>query len=160
MKNLIIGLMISTVFTTPTVTQKLTLIKATSQGWSGGAYGRGGCKYFIQIKYGEKVTLDSVYINKTGYALSPNINGAGGFYTDSIKHIYNISESESHNWARNYNYDPDEDNYKVKVEKKTPPPPLPVRHFEGAALVVYYYKGKKDFLVIGSFTELPSIAYP
>lgn len=139
--------------------QGLTITKATSRGWAGGAYGHSGCNYAIYIKYKDRVKLDSIYINNIGYNLSVSYNGVGGASLDSVHHTYIIGENESHTYTRNYNYDPDEGNH-VKVKKVTPPPPPPVRHFEGKALIVYHYKGQEAFFIVKDFTVLPSVAYP
>jgi hypothetical protein len=147
MKKLALGLIIA-VCSLNTFAQKISVVSATEEQWSGGAVGRHGAKYNIVLKVPKgKIILDSVYINNIGYSLPDNKNMA----IDSVKHTYSISIGEAH-WGRP---DPVTNTYKNEEASKTA-----VRIFKGKALVVYTYKKKKCFYIVREMTSLKPKMYP
>lgn len=150
MKKLIIGILIAAFSPANVCAQKLKVISATRQEWSGGVAGHYGSNYFICLKFSaDNVELDSAYINNIGIKLVRGTNG--NVRTDKANHTYTITAAESHD-EQEYQYQlPNHDGDKH---------PLPVRHFNGAALILYKCKGKSLSLIVKEMHYLDPIAYP
>lgn len=130
--------------------QKLRLSTAWRQDWSGGVAGRYGSNYYITlISSADSLVFDSVYINNIGSKLSQDQYGNVRF--DKAKHTFTITTGEYHDEyaMRNQSLKPD-------TTAKAPP----VRHFEGAALILYRYKGKRHSFIVKSMQYMKPIAYP
>jgi len=132
--------------------QKVRVIKATSQGWSGGVAGSYGTNYSIEIKSDSRITIDSIYVNRQGIEMEDNANGPGTVVFDSLNHTYTINAIESHQEDQY----PDPTNLD-KVSSSTTPS---LRHYVGDALIIYEYKGMKQLYSVKQFQSLPPIDYP
>lgn len=127
--------------------QHLKVVNATKRSWSGGVAGHYGENYAIILKpLTGGLILDSVYINNIGTKLVQENNG--NVRADNVHHTYTIYAEELH----------DDNNNPSPGYKE--PPPSQVRHFTGAALVLYTYKGKAYLLIVKNMQSLPPIDYP
>lgn len=154
MKKFIVGLLISAITPATALAQKLTVVKATEQHWSGGVVGSGGVNYYFMLKSnGSKITLDSIYVDDLGFSLIPIRKPGGNLTIDSSNHTYDIRVGQS------YRRHPGFGDMNMPVTEDTTKP-APVRHFKGKALVVYHYKRKKGFFPISEIALLPALAYP
>lgn len=152
MKKLIPVLIIAAFISGNVYGQKLKVVTATKQNWSGGVVGHYGCNYVITIgPVSPHVVLDSIYINNQGYKLNLYNQPGGNVAVDTAQHSYSIHIGESH-FTEN---SPFKNEDKSKSAK-----PSPVRHFKGAALVLYKYKKKKCELIITELTQLRTLNYP
>lgn len=135
------------------MSQNLSLIKATQQNTNGGAAGMHGSNYYILIKSERgKEVPDSIYVDGEAFKLMKNKN----LKIDSLKHTFAISVGVSHNDYRLFHPMPGDKNKTNKPDSVA----KPVRKYNGAALLIYRYKGKKRLLVIKQMELLPPLNYP
>ena len=129
--------------------QSIKIISATEQSWSGGIPGHYGVNYNVVLKSNKKgIVFDSIYINNIATKLN---NADGSIVFDSINHTYHLSAGEAH-------VDPyPPNNIRDSIAPKLI---VPVRHFTGAAMILYSYKGKKHFIIVKKLTTLEGLAYP
>lgn len=138
------------------VSQNLAVVKATRQDWSGGVAGHHGTNYSIVLKSNRgKEVIDSVYISYMGFKVLHKNGAQSNLQVDSVHHTYTINVGELHNDFNNMHPMPG-DGGKDTVKHHM----VPVRHFEGAALLVYHYKGKKRLLLIKDMESLQPLNYP
>jgi len=155
MKKLIIAILVSAASSGHTAAQKIEVISATSQSWSGGVAGHHGVNYSIVIKVGVKITPDSLYTNGAGFQLPHDGYGESMITYDTVDHTYTIYASESYTDPNPRNSDPT----KINTASKRPVPA--VRQFEGSALLIYRYKKEKHLFVMKKTMEvLPALDYP
>jgi len=151
MKKLIIAILIAACSSGHVAAQKLKIISATKQSWSGGVAGHHGTNYSIVIKTNEKIKFDSVYTNGMGFQLNPP-QGSGRALYDSIKHTYTISFSEFHD-----DMNPYPNPLRVKSSAAITPPP--VRTYNGETLLIYG-GDKKQMLLVKQMNSLRQLCYP
>ncbi len=146
MKKLIVGILIAFCSPVNSCAQTVEILNASRQGWSGGIAGNYGIKYSITLKLSPKnCKLDSIYINDRGYKLDSK--PGGNVERDTLQHALIINVGEGHHGGR-------DDNYNVQF------PGQHVRHFEGAALIVYQYRSKPYTFIVKKMEELPPLAFP
>jgi hypothetical protein len=143
MKKIIVAILISACSVGHTAAQKLKVLSATRQSWSGGVAGHHGVNFGFEIETKEKVVFDSLYINHSGYKLTAR--------HDSIKHTFTLRTGESYT-------DPGFERGAVKQVNNNKP--LPPRVYSGAALITYHYNGKTELLDIKEVKSLPALNYP
>jgi hypothetical protein len=149
MKKLIIVLIICWFSYANIAAQSLKVIKATKQDWSGGVAGHYGTNYSITLSPASKsIILDSIYVGGVAEKLIPGAEG--NVKLDSTKRTCTIFTEESHY----------EESVPIPGDKPSDVPIMTQRHFNGAALILYKYKGKECALLIKRFQELPPIDYP
>jgi len=142
-------------FIKPCSAQSFSLLKATSQHWSGGVVGHYGVNYFIEIETSSRrITPDTIWIDGFVYPMNFSVNDGRFIRTiDSVTHQikFRILVSESHmDFRRPPNLPAD-----TTAEK-----PKHLRTFSGAALISYTLKHKEHFYTIKSFTRLTQLNYP
>jgi hypothetical protein len=98
------------------------------------------------------IKLDSLYFDGQGSVLAIAPPGQGNVIYNAAKHNYTISAGEAH-YER-----PDPLSQLNQDKEKTAN--SPIRKYDGAALITYYYKGKKQLLVVKQMQSLPPVAYP
>ncbi len=128
--------------------QSLPLISATSQAWSGGAAGSGrGVNYEIVlgIQNQPDYTFDSLWVNERRVRVEVNERKSAG---DSLV----LSATDMSQSIRNM-----QDYEKQAEEVKPIPFPIPV---SAEGILGYFYKGKRQYLVIQSWTKLKPLYYP
>jgi hypothetical protein len=129
--------------------QAFTVIKATSQHWSGGVVGHWGNYYNIEIETSKRsIEPDSIWIINEGYPIDfsgKNGNCKRTFDSITYKIKYAISIAESH--VSVGNQQPQAPDSTIKMHS-------PIMHFDGAALISYTYKHKRHYYIIKSFTTL------
>ena len=149
MKKLIVGIVIAFCSPVNACAQTVTIMNASRQDWSGGIAGHYGTNYSITLKLSpENIQLDSVYISNFCIKIS-NVYG-GNVLKDTVHHTYTIIAQESH----------DEYNENGYSGHNPGLPPAAKKHFAGAALIVYEYKGKQYSLIVKKFQALEPLAYP
>ena len=129
---------------------------ATSQGWSGGAYGSGsGINYYFYIAFNKdvKIRFDSVWItNENSFPLTiPNTS-----VQDSSRR-YKYGENISLFAEEYFPGERDYHNGIYEEEKKGSLPPI---NFKGAALIRFYVNNKPYYYTIDEMQNLAPIAYP
>ncbi|MFM7023889.1 MAG: hypothetical protein ACKOXB_13040 [Flavobacteriales bacterium] len=135
--------------------QKLKLVNATAQRWSGGIAGSSGTNYSVEFSVSPKdsVHLDSVYLNGKSYGLVASnqaIYDAFWFKRPEKKKTFiSLIIKESFMQCAYPVADP-------MQQVKAPMPAVA----EGSALLIYHVNGKKKQLLIKSFTALPPVNYP
>jgi len=151
MKKVAIGLILAISSIGITNAQKIVVVNATRQDWSGGVAGHYGANYRISVKMDTSfIKLDSLYFNGQACKLFVNRPGEDNVAYNNTSHSYIISASESHY----------EENMPMGDDTKEKAISAPLRHYAGAALITYYYKGKKQLLVVKQMQSLPPIDYP
>lgn len=129
----------------------LEVVKATRQAWMGGAYGSGQGHYYRVVLVPEKGKIDDTLHFDTVYT-------DGRAFTPEVS----IDEGAFH-LAFEYSQRPKRDDNGVLMEgdvHENPPKAHLYPDFEGAALVVGRFDGKRFSVAIDSFTNLQPLAYP
>jgi hypothetical protein len=131
-----------------------TVTSATSQGWSGGAYGSGGgINYYFYITFNKdvKIRFDSVWItNENSFPLTiPTTSVQDSSRRYKTGENISLFAEEYFPGERDYNYG----NY--EEEKKGSLPPI---NFKGAALIRFYVNNKPYYYTIDEMQNLAPIA--
>jgi hypothetical protein len=130
--------------------QIFTLVKATSQHWSGGVVGHYGTNYEIVLETQSKSAIpDTVWINGAVYPIhisKQNNNCKCTIDTATGKITYDISIGEIHNHLNQKN--------NADTKDTLSPGPNSIRHFDGEAMISYKRKHKQRFYIIQSFDKL------
>lgn len=132
-------------------TDLLSVQSATSQSWAGGAYGSGqGIKYILAVmpvKYtdADSLNFDTVYTD--GRAFTPEVSQKDGLFILTFSYTKKPGINEQGQL--------DED---IVIENPVKAPLYP--KFDGAAMLVFSYSGKKYTLTIPAFTRLDPQFYP
>ncbi len=148
MKNILMLLVLLSTEKSCDQQEALPLLAATSQAWSGGAAGSGrGTNYEITvgIHIATGYTFDSLWVNERRVKIEVNERKSSGdslvlSATDMTQSIRNMQDLEKQNG-----------------EVLPVPFPIPVT---AEGLLGYYYKGKRQYLAIQSWTKLKPIYYP
>ena len=148
MKNILMLLVLLSTEKSCDQQESLPLLAATSQAWSGGAAGSGrGTNYEITvgIHIATGYTFDSLWVNERRVKIEVNERKSSGdslvlSATDMTQSIRNMQDLEKQNG-----------------EVLPVPFPIPVT---AEGLLGYYYKGKRQYLAIQSWTKLKPIYYP
>jgi len=151
MKKLIIGLIIAISSSGSALAQKMTIVSATQQSWSGGVAGHYGTNYCIMLKVEkDKIGIDSLYINSEVFVPNVRLQGMAAVGKDTTERTYCITAEESHD----ENIGPPFRNTETKTS------PVSHRSYKGQALIIYELNGKKHELAVKQLTALEGIAYP
>lgn len=149
-------LSILTCFTLLVNAQKIKLVSATSQSWSGGVAGHHGTNYLIVIKCSDTAAKpDTLYTGGNCYPVNidkhDTVNRKVDKKTKTV--TYTIHAYDSYN-------DMDFRDTTKRREKEKERAKMPHRNYDGAALLVYKIKRAKYTLLIKSLTQLPALNYP
>jgi hypothetical protein len=137
--------------------QKIKIVNAAAQEWSGGVAGRMGTNYYFELQTSDyKITPDTVWVMRIPYpvnfsdSLTPGIQDKR--IVDKVHHkvTYIISMSEQR----------DEDPVWKGSDMLKKPEKTPTKQYKGAALVTYEYKKKQCSVLIKQFKYLEPINYP
>ena len=121
----------------------MEILNASRQGWSGGIKGNYGTNYSITLKLSpKKCKLDSIYIYNKDYRLDSN--PGGNVLHDTTNDALIISITDGH----------------YRNDNEIPTSVLPIRHFDGVALIVYTYKRKQFTFIVKKIEELLPLSYP
>ncbi|HWY97943.1 MAG TPA: hypothetical protein VNY36_02550 [Bacteroidia bacterium] len=136
--------------------QKVKLVNATSQSWSGGVAGHHGTNYAITIKCSDTaIKLDTLYTGGNCYAINiekhDTLNRKVDKKTNTI--TYNIHAYDSYN-------DMDFGDPVKRHEREQERAKMPHRNYDGAALLIYRIKRVKYNFLIKSYTQLPALNHP
>jgi hypothetical protein len=138
--------------------QKVKLIYATSQSWSGGVAGHHGTNYNIRIQCNDtNMVPDTLWIAGNYYPVNIAKGDTVAIIHDR-KHntiTYNLYAGDSWNDLA-YGNNPDDlvgQNSDSKNKK-------PVKSYDGAALVTYQYKGIQQSFLVKAFRYLEPLNYP
>lgn len=148
MKNILMLLVLLSTEKSCDQQQALPLLTATSQAWSGGAAGSGrGTNYEITvgIHVATDYTFDSLWVNERRVKVEVNQRKSNG---DSLV----LSATDMAQSIRNMQ---DLENQSGEVS----PIPFPLA-VTAEGVLGYYYKGKRQYLTIQSWTKLKPIYYP
>jgi hypothetical protein len=133
-----------------------TVTSATSQGWSGGAYGSGGgINYYFYISFNKdaKIRFDSVWItNGNSFPLTIPTTSV----QDSSRR-YKTGENIS---LFSEEYFPGERDYHNGIYEEVKKGSLPPINYKGAALIRFYVNNKPYYYTIDEMQILAPIAYP
>lgn len=136
--------------------QKLSVVSATKQSWSGGVAGRHGTNYTIILKWGTgKEIPDSLYVEGKCIPLVINARN-GNTKMDSAKHTYTIYTGVAYNDLNRFHPMPGDKDKQNKADSV----PRQTRQYAGDALLIYHYKGKKRLLIIKEMKSLSPLNYP
>jgi len=147
-------LLLFSLFSTSALSQKLTIISATSQKWQGGAFGSGGgINYSIKMiapRASADFKIDKIWIGEKYY--EPVVNkGLPKLEKDFAKGD-TIQLSAAH-------YIPGERDKKegnIPEEKNIPCP----KKYKGDALISYTLKGKRKYFILKKIEALQQLNYP
>jgi len=137
--------------------QKIDVITANEQSWSGGVAGHHGTDYLVVIQCTDtNVIPDTLWIGGPIYSKIEIQRGDSTIRKYDKKthaYTYTLHASESYNdMQQQYLY-----------SGKQPPGDKTkqhLRHYDGAALISYKYKRKHYFYIIKKFNQLPPLCYP
>ena len=166
MKKIIIAAMLLCLITGASIAQDFKVIKATKQGWAGGAYGRTGINYRIEIETkSDKLIPDTIWVNGNFYPLDfaerPYPLNTKRY--DSLRHVYIFSfpVSETHNVVPPPQFNnnmPKVDSTEIKAKAE-----YLAHHkkeFKGEALITYQKKKKQCSFIIKESPPLKNLMYP
>ncbi len=136
--------------------QKVKLVNATSQSWSGGVAGHHGTNYLVVIACSDtSVKLDTLYTGGNCYSVNidkhDTLNRKVDKKNNTVK--YNIYAYDSYN-------DMDYGDPAKRQEREKERAKMPHRNYDGAALLIYTIKGVHYTFLIKSFNALPALNYP
>jgi hypothetical protein len=137
--------------------QKIDLVSATQRSWSGGLAGHHGTNYCVVIQCPDTTAVpDTLWIGPTIYskiAIYPGDSTVRKYNKKMHVYTYTLFAYESYNdMEHQYSYTGKQQaNDKSKQH---------LRHYDGAALVSYKYKGKHYSYIVKKLDVLPGLCYP
>jgi len=137
--------------------QKIDLVSATQQSWSGGVAGHHGINYCVVIQCTDTTVVpDTLWIGPTIYSkilIYPGDSTVRKYNKKLHAYTYTLFAYESYNdMEHQYSY-----TGKQEADDKTK---QHLRHYDGVALVSYKYKGKHYSYIVKKLNQLPGLCYP
>ena len=133
--------------------QEFALMRATSQGWSGGVCCRTGVNYNISFSTKDTLTkfeLDTLWIEDNFFLLNKKQNNPTTVTLKNGKKIISVWAGTSHDERNDY-----------LIENKIVEKKLKAPKFQGAACIIYHdKKNKVKYFIVEKFEELVPLAYP
>lgn len=156
MKQITLLLAYIVITSLPVVAQKIKVVSATRQDWSGGIAGRRGSNYVFVIEmsgYKKQPVPDSLWFDERVVGLRTDAKGGGNGHIkrtvlkNSIQ--FEIRAGVSH------------DERKENAPGDKPWKIMPPKKYKGVALLSYKYQGKRIFYEIPKITKtLEQLSYP
>lgn len=137
--------------------QKIRLISAKSQSWSGGVAGHHGVNYYVQLEVLDTTTIpDTLWISGNFYPIHFDKHDTVFHKIDHKHHTVTYLLTAGQAWN-------DMDAItRMKQQKDTTKKAVkkPHKEYSCAALVTYSIKHRQHIFQIEKWTELPPLDYP
>jgi len=135
----------------------LTLLKATSQSWTGGHPGTGSgtyyCIYLIPNRNSKKIVIDSIWMKDKGYKFDKFI--VKNKITNEFKKKDTIILKFNDYKPGEYNNPVYYENMDTTIKIITPP-----FEYKGEALLRYFSNSISKYIIIEKFEILEPLAFP
>jgi hypothetical protein len=137
--------------------QKIDIITANQQSWSGGVAGHHGTNYCVVIQCTDTTAVpDTLWVGPTIYSkieIHPGDSAVRKYNKKLHAYTYTLLAYESYNDMKQQYFFSGKQQADDKTKQR-------LRHYDGAALLSYKYKGKHYSYIVKKLDVLPGLCYP